>query len=413
MSVNIKQSNGSLKKIAGNTILLDATASEIREGTWTNTEVDTATGDTRIEANVTFEVPMPDTDYMVVFDKPVTGHGESYNYVNVSTKSTTGFTFYVMYTGNLSHAPLGLQIHWYAVRLVKLDGYTALQNKVNNPDSTPTEDSTNLVTSGGVYDAIKNASSVFIGTSAEWESETSKTDYQVAILTDKPNVNAVDSTTGDIEVVANKHLVFKGTLEEWEALTTAEKKTYDEALITNDMDTGEVVNGVTDGDMRAVTSNAVYDAITDLTPVDAVTNGNMKPVTSNAVADSMPEYYNKQLTVTAYEAAQLSVNSAYLRGQKVVCKDGKTRIFGKIILSGVGNPNGEINRHPCKLTGFPGLVTLLEGRLPCLIWSGWTGFYSMDNLATGVFAPIIAGGGSTTAEEACFTPVDVVVEITD
>lgn len=103
--------------------------------------------------------------------------------------------------------------------------------------------------------------SVFIGTSSEWESETSKTDYQVAILTDQPTVNAVDSTDGSTTVVANKNLVFKGTLDEWEALTTAEKKTYDEALITNDMDTGEVVNGVTDGDMRAVTSNAVYDAI--------------------------------------------------------------------------------------------------------------------------------------------------------
>lgn len=262
MSLNIKE-NGALRRIAGSTVILDATASEIREGTWTNTEIDTATGDTRIEANITFDVPMPDTDYMVVFDKPVTGHGESYNYINVSTKSTTGFTFFVTYTGNLTHTPLGLQIHWYAVRLVKLDGYTELQNKVNNPDSTPTENSTNLVTSGGVYDAIKNASSVFIGTSSEWESEVSKTDYQVAILTDKPNVNAVDSTTGDIEVVANKNLVFKGTLDEWEALTTAEKKIYDEALITNDMDTGEVVDAVTNGDTRAVTSNAVYDALTN------------------------------------------------------------------------------------------------------------------------------------------------------
>ena len=284
---------------------------------------------------------------------------------------------------------------------------------MTNIDTQPIDNSTNLVTSGGVYDAIKNASSVFIGTSSEWESESVKTDYQVAILTDQPTVNAVDSTTGSATVVANKNLVFKGTLEEWEALTTAEKKTYDEALITNDMDTGEVVNGVTDGDMRAVTSNAVYDAITDLTPVDAVTNGNMSPVTSNAVAVGRPEYYNKQLTITAYETAQLSVTSAYLRGQKVVCKDGKTRIFGKIILGGVGNPNGDINRHPCKLTGFPGPVTLLTGRLPCLIWSGWTGFYSLDNTANGVFAPIIAGGGQAPDEEACFTPQEVVVEVTE
>lgn len=195
---------------------------------------------------------------------------------------------------------------------------------------------------------------------------------------------------GSLEVVAEKNKRWVGTAEEWEQFKTDHPEKvleYDIVCISNDMDTGEVVDAVTDGDMRAVTSNAV--------------------------AVGRPEYYNKQLTVTAYEAAQLSVTSAYLRGQKVVCKDGKTRIFGKIILGGVGNPNGEMNRHPCKLTGFPGLVTLLEGRLPCLIWSGWTGFYSMDNLATGVFAPIVAGGGSTTAEEACFTPVDVVVEVTE
>ena len=85
---------------------------------------------------------------------------------------------------------------------------------------------------------------------------------------------------GSLEVVANKHLVFKGTLEEWEALTTAEKKAYDEALITNDMDTGEVVNGVTDGDMRAVTSNAVYDADEEL--YTKVVN-NLKPTAPSAL----------------------------------------------------------------------------------------------------------------------------------
>ncbi len=261
MSVNIKQLDGSLKKIAGNTVILDATASEIRSGTFSVQCV----GNSGANTSITFETPMPDTDYVVIFESNSPAAGE----IGFRNKTTTGFGLYVLggrgdtevytFTGN-----------YYAFRLVKLEGYTALQNKVNNPDSTPTEDSTNLVTSGGVYDAIKNASSVFIGTSSEWESETSKTDYQVAILTDKPNVNAVDSTTGDIEVVANKHLVFKGTLEEWEALTTTEKKTYDEALITNDMDTGEVVNAVTDGDMRAVTSNAVYDAIANDNEVKTV-----------------------------------------------------------------------------------------------------------------------------------------------
>ena len=198
-------------------------------------------------------------------------------------------------------------IKYTAFKLVKLDGYTELQNKVNNPDSTPTEDSLNFVTSGGVYDAILSASKIFINSESAWnelDAETKAT-YQVAILTDKPTVNAVDSTDGSTTVVANKNLVFKGTLDEWEALTTAEKKTYDQALITNDTDTGEVVNAVTDGDMRAVTSNAVHDAITNLTPVDAVTDGSMKAVTSNAVYDAIAQI--KTETKARYKA--LSFNS--------------------------------------------------------------------------------------------------------
>jgi len=256
MSVNIKQLDGTLKKIAGNTVILDATASEIREGVITANQIGTVEGEGYKTLEIQLSPAMPDTKYFVVFN----GSTNS-NFSVVAQRPETG-KFYCTFRNTISTSVTAdMDCHWYAVRLVELEGYTELQNKVSNPDSTPTENSTNLVTSGGVYDAIKNASSVFIGTSSEWESETSKTDYQVAILTDQPTVNAVDGTDGSTTVVANKNLVFKGTLDEWEALTTAEKKAYDEALIADDMDTGEVVDAVTDGDMRAVTSNAVAEAL--------------------------------------------------------------------------------------------------------------------------------------------------------
>lgn len=265
MSVNIKTLSG-LVKVAGNTILLDGTCSEIQSGTIT---IPANTAEGNWSTTVTMPTAMTDTDYIVILNVlPVDGSLYTSN-ANYRYKTTTSFIVHCV-TGNV---PLPQTIEWYAFRLVELEGYNAIYNKLTNIDSTPTDNSTNLVTSGGVYDAIKNASSVFIGTSSEWESETSKTDYQVAILTDQPNVNAVDSTDGSTTVVANKNLVFKGTLEEWEALTTAEKKTYDEALITNDMDTGEVVDAVTDGDMRAVTSNAVYDAMNNIQTGIATNSG--------------------------------------------------------------------------------------------------------------------------------------------
>ena len=47
------------------------------------------------------------------------------------------------------------------------------------------------------------------------------------------------------------------------------------------------VDSVTDGNMKPVTSNAVYDALSSITPVDSVTDGNSHPVTSNAVYDAI------------------------------------------------------------------------------------------------------------------------------
>ena len=49
------------------------------------------------------------------------------------------------------------------------------------------------------------------------------------------------------------------------------------------------VDVVQDGNMHAVTSNAVADSINELQPVNSVLSGNMKSVTSNAVADSINE----------------------------------------------------------------------------------------------------------------------------
>jgi hypothetical protein len=95
---------------------------------------------------------------------------------------------------------------------VKIEGYTELQNKVNNPDSTPTEDSLNLVTSGGVYDAIKDSGKIW-----------------------------------------------RGTQEEWDALPSADKDFYDQAEISGVNNDGMVyvADKIESGNMNAVTSNAV------------------------------------------------------------------------------------------------------------------------------------------------------------
>jgi hypothetical protein len=55
---------------------------------------------------------------------------------------------------------------------------------------------------------------------------------------------------------------FVGTTAEWNALSLAEKVQYTTAIFTDDDDyVGNIVDAVTDGEMSAVTSNAVFDFI--------------------------------------------------------------------------------------------------------------------------------------------------------
>ena len=60
---------------------------------------------------------------------------------------------------------------------------------------------------------------------------------------------------------------FTGTQAEWDALTIDKKLTYKQVNITDDeSDPSVVVDAVTDGDMHAVTSNAVYDEFKKIQP---------------------------------------------------------------------------------------------------------------------------------------------------
>ena len=234
MSVNIKRADGTLQKIAGHTILLDANASHIRQGTWS---IPRGTGGYS-EIVVTFTDPMPDADYILIIN------GTGYSYENadsqrtsfrVYNKTVTGFTIGVWMntsTENLQNCTG----EYTAFKPIKLEGYTELQNKVNNPDAVPTENSTNLVESGGVYDFIKNASAVWKGTQAEWNAlpVADKQTYDLAVLTDAGYILAVDRTDGSSVETANLNKIWRGTQAEWDALTPAEKDEWEEAQIIDD-----------------------------------------------------------------------------------------------------------------------------------------------------------------------------------
>lgn len=79
-----------------------------------------------------------------------------------------------------------------------------------------------------------------------------------------PTYSWVLISTAEVDLSLYK-TIFVGTLAEWNALTTAQQNEYELFCPTDDSDyVGTVVDEVTDGELRAVTSNAVYDKITEI-----------------------------------------------------------------------------------------------------------------------------------------------------
>ena len=90
--------------------------------------------------------------------------------------------------------------------------------------------------------------------------------FQREELTSPIQVVDIEETTveGALGALNSKKLnIWIGHKADWDALPTATKKLYDEAHFDDDEPTSanQVTNAVTDGDMRAVTSNAVYDGL--------------------------------------------------------------------------------------------------------------------------------------------------------
>jgi hypothetical protein len=70
-------------------------------------------------------------------------------------------------------------------------------------------------------------------------------------------------STADVDL-SNYETSWTGTKADWEALATQEKAKYQIVNITDDVSSQSVSDSVTDGDMRPVTSNAVYDLVNQI-----------------------------------------------------------------------------------------------------------------------------------------------------
>lgn len=98
----------------------------------------------------------------------------------------------------------------------------------------------------------------------------SNADFYSFIIYRDMKLYAGDSTDETVMELAKKsdiQNIFIGTQAEWDVLTIDKKLTYKQVNITDDeSDPSVVVDAVTDGDMHAVTSNAVYDKFKKVQP---------------------------------------------------------------------------------------------------------------------------------------------------
>ena len=69
----------------------------------------------------------------------------------------------------------------------------------------------------------------------------------------------VDETTGEVSLDPSRK-IFNGTLDEYEALSATEQAKYGYVASPDDV-SEDIADEITDGDMRPVTSNAVYDGL--------------------------------------------------------------------------------------------------------------------------------------------------------
>lgn len=150
-----------------------------------------------------------------------------------------------------------------------------------------------------------------------------------------------------VESIANTR-IFHGTLDEWDALTAEEKAKYS-YIATPDPVSEDVANAVTDGDMRPVTSNAVFDETMNIFSVMGKNGAkNLIPLSLDTLKEkntsgtwSGNAYTREGITFTVNTDSSGNVTKISLQGTAtastyiVLCNKN----FGNLSINTVDNPS--------------------------------------------------------------------------
>lgn len=140
---------------------------------------------------------------------------------------------------------------------------------------------------------------------------------EVTPATDPKTYEWVEKYQSNVDLSFYKR-IWGGTEDGWNQLTDEQKANYEYTFFSGDSDyTLDVIDAVTNGDMRPVSSNAVYDYT-----VDSVVDGNMHPVTSNAVADKAVELQNEMPNYRYVDYDNNPTNITLSATPTAISKDG-------------------------------------------------------------------------------------------
>ena len=264
--------------------------------------------------SIQFADPMPDADYEISIEA-VSGYPTSAGNIEVvpfynNTKTANGFTMLVFNsTGDTVAA--GMTVHWKAFKLYEVADAEALYSEVtdlktmvpSNASSTnkfatindltgetrpldrrldDVEDvvpttasiSNKLATAADVAEAMANAGLKVVSTIPTTPQDkdvilyvgATTEDYQKGGIYEYNSSQAawILISTADVDLSCYE-TSWTGTTAQWNALSAVDKAKYQLVNITDDAVGQSVTDAVTNGDMRPITSNAVYDLINQIT----------------------------------------------------------------------------------------------------------------------------------------------------
>lgn len=260
--------------------------------------------------SIVFTEPMPDADYEVILRQSIDYGLQS---LEVGEKTANGFHFMI---SNLYSQELTYKVYWKAFKLYTVADAEQLMSTVNDietmipanasstnkfttaddlrtetrtldrrlddvEDVVPTSASISnkLATASDVAEAMANAGLKVVDT---FPTNPSHGDVVLYIGTasgySKGGIYQYSANLADWVLISTAEVdlshyrtMFKGTTAQWNALSSVEKNKYELVSLNDD------------------------EEATDLNPVDAITNGEMRPVTSNAVFDKFATLDNVRL----------------------------------------------------------------------------------------------------------------------